>query len=174
MPRKPTPSVTARVDAPAFWLMKTEPDVFSLATLQAKGVAPWDGVRNYQARNHIRAMAVGDVVFIYHSNAEPSGVAGVATVARAAYPDHTAWDPRADYFDAKSTPENPRWSMVDVAYHATFARFLPLPALRTLPELAGMTLLDRPRLSVQPVRPEHAAILFTLGRPDHPAPRSRT
>lgn len=152
------------------WLMKTEPEVFSIGTLKTKRVAPWDGVRNFQARNHMRAMAVGDLVFIYHSNAEPSGVAGLATVARTAYPDHTAWDPASDYFDPRSTPGQPRWSMVDVAYHATFARFLPLPELRTMPELADMILLQRPRLSVQPVEPRHAAILLRLGRPDRPPP----
>ena len=169
MPSKPAKAV----DAPAFWLMKTEPDVFSLATLQAKGVAPWDGVRNYQARNHLREMLVGDVVFIYHSNAEPSGVAGLATVVRAAYPDHTAWDPKSDYFDAKSSPEQPRWSMVDVAYHATFAHYLPLPDLRGMPEFADLILVQRPRLSVQPVVAKHAALLLKLGRPDRAAPRSR-
>ena len=169
MPRKPF----ARADAPAFWLMKTEPDVFSLATLKTKGVAPWDGVRNYQARNHLREMLVGDVVFIYHSNAEPSGVDGLATGVRAAYPDHTAWDPKSDYFDAKSSPEQPRWSMVDVAYHATFAHYLPLPDLRGMPEFADMILIQRPRLSVQPVVATHAALLLKLGKPDRAAPRTR-
>ena len=167
MTRKPA------ADAPAFWLMKTEPDVFSLATLQAKRVAPWDGVRNFQARNHMREMALGDVVFIYHSNAEPSGVAGLATVARTAYPDHTAWDPKSDYFDPKSTPEKPRWSMVDVAYYATFAHYLSLPDLRAVPECADMILVNRPRLSVQPVTAKHAALLLRLGKPDRPAPTSR-
>lgn len=169
MPRKPA----APVNAPAYWLMKTEPDLFSLDTLKAKGVAPWDGVRNFQARNHMREMVVGDVVFIHHSNAEPSGIAGLAIVTRIAYPDHTSWDPKSDYFDAKSTPDKPRWSMVDVAYHATFARYLALPELREMPELADMILLQRPRLSVQPVGPRHAALLLRLGRPDRPAPASR-
>ncbi len=176
MPRKPSaaPASQKPADAsPAYWLMKTEPDVFSLETLKAKGVAPWDGVRNFQARNHMRAMSVGDVVFVHHSNASPSGIAGLGIVARTAYPDHTAWDPASHYFDPKSTPEKPRWSMVDVAYHATFARFLPLPELRGMPELADMILLQRPRLSVQPVQPDHAAILLRLGRPDRPAPSRR-
>jgi predicted RNA-binding protein with PUA-like domain len=144
------------------WLMKTEPETFSIADLARKQVAPWDGVRNYQARNFMREMKLGDRVFIYHSNANPSGIAGLAEVARIAYPDHTAWDPKSDHFDAASTPEKPRWSMVDVRYRATFARFLPLDELRAIPELAGMVLFQRSRLSVQPIADEHARFILAL------------
>ncbi len=147
----------------ACWLVKSEPDVFALADLKRKRTAPWDGVRNYQARNFLRAMAVGDRCIFYHSNAEPSGAAGLCTVARAAYPDHTAWDPASPYHDPKDGPTVQRWSMVDMRFERAFARFLPLAELRDLPELAGMLLFQRSRLSVQPVEPAHFAILERLG-----------
>jgi predicted RNA-binding protein with PUA-like domain len=141
------------------WLMKTEPDVFSIDDLAARNSEPWNGVRNYQARNHLRAMRVGDRVLIYHSNAKPSGIAGIAEVCRAAYPDHTAWDPSAEYFDPKATPENDRWSMVDVRFIAKFSRFLALDELRADPFLSGMVLFRASRLSVQPVDATHFAHL---------------
>ncbi|MFM2092619.1 MAG: hypothetical protein RLZZ127_3108 [Planctomycetota bacterium] len=139
------------------WLMKTEPDVFSIRDLKKMRVSPWDGVRNYQARNFMRAMAVGDVVVIYHSNAEPSGIAGLAEVARTAYPDHTAWDPASPYHDPKDGPAIARWSMVDVRFVAEAKRFLPLDQLRAEPQLADMLLFSRSRLSVQPVEDRHLA-----------------
>ena len=144
------------------WLMKSEPDAFGIATLKKQRVAPWDGVRNYQARNFMRAMAVDDRVLFYHSNAKPSGVAGLAVVARAAYPDHTSWDSNSKYFDAASTPEKPRWSMVDVRFVAAFPRVLALDELRTIPELSGMVLFQRSRLSVQPVEAQHYALIVQL------------
>lgn len=144
------------------WLMKTEPDTFGIDTLREKKVAPWDGVRNYQARNFMREMQVGDRVLFYHSNAKPSGIAGLAVVARTAYPDHTSWDPESQYFDAASTPEKPRWHMVDVKYVSTFKRLLSLEALRTIPELSGMVLFTRSRLSVQPVEPHHYEFIVRL------------
>lgn len=144
------------------WLMKTEPDTFGIDTLKEKKVAPWDGVRNYQARNFMREMQVGDRVLFYHSNAKPSGIAGLAVVARTAYPDHTSWDPESQYFDAASTPEKPRWHMVDVKYVSTFKRLLSLEALRTIPELSGMVLFTRSRLSVQPVEPHHYEFIVRL------------
>lgn len=150
------------------WLMKSEPDVFGIDTLKQKRVAPWDGVRNYQARNNLREMAVGDRVLFHHSNANPSGIAGLATVVRTAYPDHTSWDPASDYFDPKSTPESPRWDMVDVQYVRTFPRLLTLDELRTIPELADMVLLNNSRLSVQPVSEVHYELIVRLadaGRP---------
>ncbi len=147
----------------AFWLVKSEPDVFSLNDLKRKRTAPWDGVRNYQARNFLRAMAVGDRCIFYHSNAEPSGAAGICRVARAHYPDHTAWDPASPYHDPKDGPAVQRWSMVDMRFERIFSRFLPLPELRTIPELSGMLLFQRSRLSVQPVEPEHFAIIEQTG-----------
>jgi predicted RNA-binding protein with PUA-like domain len=147
----------------AWWLMKTEPAVFSLDDLERAGTAPWDGVRNYQARNHLRAMAVGDQVLIYHSNAQPSGLAGTATVVRAAYPDPTAWQAGHDHFDARSTPFRPLWDQVDVRFASRFRRFLPLPSLRADPRLTAMQLFRLARLSVQPVDDRHAAHLVRLG-----------
>ncbi len=144
------------------WLMKTEPDVFGIHTLKQKKVAPWDGVRNYQARNFMRDMAVGDRVLFYHSNAKPSGVAGLAVIACTAYPDHTSWDPESDHFDPGSTPKKPRWDMVDVQYVSTFKRLLSLEELRAIPELSGMLLFARSRLSVQPVEPHHYEVIVKL------------
>jgi predicted RNA-binding protein with PUA-like domain len=136
------------------WLIKSEPDVFSICDLAKakRQTTHWEGVRNYQARNFLRAMQVGDLAIYYHSNATPSAVAGVVEIARTAYPDPTAWDTSSDYHDPKASPENPIWSMVDVKLVETFPRPLPLDELRGVPALAGMELLRRgSRLSVQPV-----------------------
>ena len=136
------------------WLIKSEPDVFSIRDL-AKSKAKtthWEGVRNYQARNFLRAMKRGDRCLFYHSNAEPSAVAGVVEVVREAYADPTAWDPKSDYHDPKASPENPVWSMVDVKLVEIFPREIPLEELRGVKVLAGMELLRRgSRLSVHPV-----------------------
>lgn len=147
----------------AHWLMKSEPDAFSLADLRRLRTSTWDGVRNYQARNYMRAMAVGDRVLFYHSNAKPSGVAGLAEVSRTAVPDHTAWDPASPHFDAASTPEAPRWWMVEVRFVAAFSRILALEDLRRIPALAGMELFRRSRLSVQPVGEQEFALIERLG-----------
>ena len=147
----------------AHWLVKSEPDVFGIAELKRRRTAPWDGVRNYQARNFLRAMAVGDRCLFYHSNAEPPGAAGLCTVARAHYPDHTAWDPSSPYHDAKDGPAVQRWSMVDMRFERTFARLVPLAELRTVPELSGMMLFARSRLSVQPVEERHFTIIAAMG-----------
>ncbi len=152
------------VEPVCWWLMKTEPDVFGLADLRRLGVAPWDGVRNYQARNFMRAMRLGDRVFIYHSNASPSGIAGLATVARTAYPDHTAWDPSNEHFDPKSTPGAPRWDMVDLRFDAELPRFLPLDLLRATSALASLPLFTHVRLSVQPVPAKEAAVIRRLAQ----------
>ena len=140
----------------SFWLLKTEPDSYSIANLAAEAnqTTCWDGVRNYQARNFIRdAMKRGDRVLIYHSNADPPAVVGVAEVVRESYPDHTSWDPEDHHYDPKSSPQNPRWFMVDVKLVETFTDPIGLPELRTMPALAEMELLRKgSRLSVQPVR----------------------
>ena len=136
------------------WLIKSEPDVFSIRDLATakRQTTHWEGVRNYQARNFLRAMQVGDLALYYHSNATPSAVAGVVEIVRTAYPDPTAWDPKSDYHDPKASPENPIWSMVDVKLVEIFVREIPLEELRTVDALAGMELLRRgSRLSVQPV-----------------------
>lgn len=138
-----------------YWLLKSEPDVFSFADLLQRGREPWNGVRNYQARNFLREMAVGDRCLFYHSSARPPGVAGLAVVLRAAYPDDLQFDPGSEYFDPRSDPQNPRWSMVDVGPLAPLPAPLPLDALRELPEWADSPLVRRgARLSVLPVTPE--------------------
>lgn len=146
------------------WLMKSEPSAFSLLDLKRLGTSPWDGVRNYQARNFMRAMAVGDRVLFYHSNAKPSGVVGLAEIARTAYPDHTAWTPGSVHPDPASTPEKPRWWMVDVRFVAAFPAVLALDELRTIPALSGMLLFSRSRLSVQPVTADEYRVIVEMGK----------
>jgi predicted RNA-binding protein with PUA-like domain len=142
-----------------YWLLKQEPDAFSFADLErAPGrTTHWDGVRNYQARNYMRDhMAVGDLAFYYHSNADPSGIAGICEIARAGYPDHTAFDPAHDYFDPRSDPDAPTWYMVDVRAVEAVDPVFALEDLRMLSGLDGMALLQRgSRLSVQPVSAAH-------------------
>lgn len=149
----------------ADWLMKTEPDVFGIDDLARKRVEHWDGVRNFQARNHMRAMKLDDRVLFYHSSADPPGVAGLARVCRTAYPDFTSFDPKSKYYDPKSAPESPRWSMVDVEFVEKFARLVPLDELRRTKGLEDMLLLRRGmRLSVQPVTGKQFQIICRLGR----------
>lgn len=138
-----------------YWLMKSEPDAYSIADLERDVTEHWDGIRNYQARNHMRTMNVGDLVLFYHSNAKPPGVVGVAKVCKTAYPDHTAWDPKSKYFDAKSTPDAPRWDMVDLEFIEATPRMVSLEDMKNDPALEGMVVTQRSRLSVQPVDKEH-------------------
>lgn len=148
-----------------YWLMKTEPDVFSIDDLLRKGTEPWDGVRNYRARNFMRDMACGDLVLFYHSNAKPPGVAGLATISRLAYPDPTQFNPESKYFDPKSSREQPRWDLVEVAFLEKFPVFVPLEVLKTDPELADMWVTRRGmRLSVQPVERAHVRRVLKLGK----------
>jgi predicted RNA-binding protein with PUA-like domain len=136
-----------------YWLVKSEPDEFSIDALQRVGVEPWTGVRNYQARNYLRQMKVGDGVLLYHSSCALPGVAGVARVAVAAFPDPTQFDPSSDYHDPKSKPEEPRWFAVDVAFVRKLKRIIALEKLRDHADsLAEFPLLRRGnRLSVLPV-----------------------
>lgn len=140
-----------------YWLMKSEPNVYSIDDLERDGETCWDSIRNYEARNTMRdLMQLGDRVLFYHSNAKPPGVAGIAEVSKLAYPDHTATDPNHPYFDPKSDPEDPTWLMVDVRFVEKFTAEVPLQDLRANPALEGMALLQRfQRLSVQPVSKEH-------------------
>jgi len=150
--------------AVAYWLLKTEPSAFSIDDLERLGTAPWDGVRNYQARNNLRAMKLGERAFFYHSSAEPPGVVGICEVAREAYPDHTQFDPESKYYDARSKPEDPRWFMPDVRFVERFPRMVSLEELRRTPGLEAMALIQRgQRLSVQPVSVEEWAIVCSLG-----------
>jgi len=144
-----------------YWLIKSEPDAFSIHDLAKakKKTTHWEGVRNYQARNFLRAMKKGDLALFYHSNAEPS----VVEVVREAYPDASAWDPRSAYHDPKASPENPVWSMVDVKLIEIFSREVPLDELRGVKSLAGMELLRRgSRLSVHPVTPAEFRTIQSL------------
>jgi len=135
-----------------YWLMKSEPDEFSIDDLKTRKSEPWSGVRNYQARNHLRAMRKGDAVFFYHSSCDIPGVVGVAEVAVEAHPDPTQFDPKSDYFDAGSKREEPRWSLVDVKFKRKLKRTITLTELKAHKQLKDFVLL-RPgnRLSVLPV-----------------------
>ncbi len=139
----------------AYWLVKSEPEEFSIDDLyrRPKRTEHWDGVRNYQARNFMRdGMKKGDEVFFYHSNCETPGIVGIARVVREAYPDHTAFDPDDPHYDPKSDPENPRWLMVDVKYVRKLKRTISLAELKDNPKLADMALVRKGnRLSVLPV-----------------------
>ncbi len=152
--------------AKRYWLMKSEPDEYSIDDLERDGVADWDGVRNYQARNLMRdEMKVGDGVLFYHSNAKPSGVAGLARVVRGGYPDHTCWDPKSPYYDSKSTEDNPRWIMVDIEFVEKFAAVVPLATLKETPGLEDMMVTRRGmRLSIQPVTSSEWRRVVKLGR----------
>ena len=148
-----------------YWLMKSEPEVYSIDDLERDGTTFWEGVRNYTARIHLRAMKKGDLVLFYHSNAEPTGVAGLARVCREAYPDRFALDKKSDYFDPKATEEDPRWSMVDVQFVEKFPAVLPLELLRKQEALDGMELLRKgSRLSVQPVSAAHFKLVQKLAK----------
>ena len=144
------------------WLMKSEPDVFGIDDLQKKGVEGWNGVRNYQARNFMKDMKVGDRILFYHSNATPPGVAGIAEVAKTAYPDPTQFDPKNDYYDPKAAPDKPIWFQVDVRFAKKLPRFLSLDELRGVPAIADMPLFNRSRLSVQPVTAEQFKTIVAL------------
>ncbi len=150
-----------------YWLVKSEPGMFSIDDLERKGVEHWDGVRSYMARNNLMAMKVGDLALFHHSSADPPGVAGICEVVREAYPDHTQFDPDSKYFDPKATPENPRWFMPDVKFVRKFARFVAIKEIRETPGLQDMALVQRGmRLSVQAVTEKEWQIVCDLGERD--------
>ena len=151
--------------AKRYWLMKSEPNVFGIEDLKKVKKEPWDGVRNYQARNFMRDdMKVGDEVLFYHSNAKPPGVAGLAKVSKEAFPDHTAFDKKSKYFDPKSDPDNPRWMMVEVEYVSSFKEVIPLDTLKTAKGLEEMLVIKRgQRLSIQPVTAKEYKIIKKMG-----------
>ena len=148
-----------------YWLLKSEPDCYSIDDLERDGTTCWSGVRNYQARNFMRdLMKPGDGVLFYHSSAEPPGVAGLAEIASAGYPDHTALDPDDDHFDPKATPENTIWCMVDVKFVRKLREPIPLASLKETPGLEKMVVTQRgSRLSVQPVTEEEWKIVTGMG-----------
>jgi len=151
-----------------YWLMKSEPDTFGIDDLAARPgqTEPWDGVRNYQARNMMRdEMRVGDSVFFYHSNCDQPGIVGIAEVASEAYPDHTAFDAEAKYYDPKSDPQNPRWFLVDLRYVRHLRRNITLAELKTYADttLEGLPLVRRGnRLSIMPVTPSQWEFILGL------------
>ena len=148
-----------------YWLMKTEPSSFSIDDLarSPRLTTSWDGVRNYQARNFLRAMRKGDQALFYHSNADPPAIVGIVEVVRTAYPDETAFDRKDHHYDPKSTPDRPIWDQVDVRLVRILPRPLPLDELRQQRALNGMELLRRgSRLSVQPVRAQEWNAIITL------------
>ena len=177
MPTKKKPAVAKKSSVPPknpgkcerrFWLFKSEPDCFSIDDLAKtpKQTTFWDGVRNYQARNFLRDdIQVGDGVLYYHSSTEPMAIVGIAEVVRAGYPDHTAFDPKADHYDPDSDPDNPTWYLVDIKLVRKFAEPLTRPALQNVPALKDMELLRRgSRLSIQPVKAgEWDAVLKLAG-----------
>jgi len=136
--------------------MKSEPDAYSIDDLKRDRTEHWDGIRNYQARNFMmRDMKPGDEILFYHSSCKVPGVVGLARVCKEAYPDFTAWNPDSKYYDPKSTPEKPRWFMVDVGFVKKFPEVISLAQLRQTPGLEGMRLLQKGnRLSIMPVN-EH-------------------
>ncbi|MDG2519892.1 EVE domain-containing protein [Lysobacter soli] len=149
-----------------YWLMKSEPDTFSIDDLERVRTEPWNGVRNYQARNFMRdGMQVGDGVLFYHSNTDVPGIVGTATVASKAHPDETQFDPKSDYYDAKSSREEPRWFLVDVAFERKFKRTITLDELKQHAGKLGedFALIRRGnRLSVLPVTAAQWKYLLSL------------
>jgi predicted RNA-binding protein with PUA-like domain len=152
--------------AKRYWLMKCEPEAYTIDDLERDGTATWEGVRNFQARNYMRDdMKPGDGVLFYASNAEPSGVTGVAEISRAGYPDPFAFEKGHKYFDPKSDPANPTWIMVDLRFVEKFSDVIPLAALKETRGLADMMVVQKgSRLSVQPVTRKEFDIVVKLGR----------
>ena len=149
----------------SYWLLKTEPRTYSWEDLKAEPGRRdyWDGVRNYQARNLMKSMKVGDLAFFYHSVVKPQAIMGIVKIVREAYPDPTQFDFNSRYFDPKSTPENPRWVAVDIEYVTDILPPITREELKAIPELQTMMLLKKgSRLSVQPVTPEEWQTILAL------------
>lgn len=149
-----------------YWLMKSEPTSYSIDDLQKQGKTAWEGVRNYQARNFMRdGMKVGDMALFYHSNATPSGVAGVCRISKASFPDNTALDPKSQYYDPKASKENPIWMLVEVEFVEKFPHFVSLEKIKQIPKLADMLVLKKGiRLSVMPIEKHHFTLIRKLGQ----------
>ncbi|HZV82677.1 MAG TPA: EVE domain-containing protein [Geobacteraceae bacterium] len=150
----------------AYWLFKSEPGCFSFEDLHGRPhmTEQWDGVRNYQARNYLRdVVRPGDFVLFYHSNIPQPAVVGIAEVVRGGYPDHTAFDPSSEHFDPRSSPASPTWYMVDVRYVSSLPKPVTLENIRGNPLLAAMPLVNRSRLSIQPVSAEEWRIILAMG-----------
>ncbi len=147
-----------------YWLMKSEPDVYSFDDLRKEKTDHWDGIRNFQARNFMRdQMQKGDQAFFYHSNCAEPGIVGIMRIHKTAYPDFTAFDPKQKYYDPKSAPDNPRWYMVDVKYGRKLKRFITLHELKLHKALANMRLLQRGnRLSILPIEKKEWDYILNL------------
>lgn len=150
--------------ATSYWLMKSEPDVYSIDDLERDGTTPWEGVRNYEARNNMQEMEKGDLVLFYHSATRPPGVAGVAEVVKEAYPDYYAFLSDHPYHDEKSDPDDPTWYMVEVGFVEKFDAPVLLDEIKERKTLADMVLVNRSRLSVQPVRKQEFEMVRRMGR----------
>jgi predicted RNA-binding protein with PUA-like domain len=148
----------------AYWLMKSEPDVYSIDDLERDGREMWDSIRNYQARNMMRDdMRIGDEVFFYHSSCKEPGITGIARVASEPYPDPTQFDPDSKYFDPKSGKDNPRWILVDVEFVRKLKQPITLTRIKAQPGLEDMVLTRRGnRLSIMPVSQEHWDLILTI------------
>ena len=146
-----------------YWLLKSEPDVYSLDHLKKLGTDSWDGVRNYQARNNLQAMEPGDLGLFYHSRTKPPHVAGLCKITKKAYVDPTAFDPKEKYYDKKSDPEKPRWFCPDVTYLCHLPEIVSLPDIKTNEKLEDMVLVNNTRLSVQPVTKREFELVCRLG-----------
>ncbi len=148
----------------AYWLMKSEPSDYSIQDLKQDKRAHWDGVRNYQARNHMRTMLVGEEAFFYHSNCKVPGIVGIMKVVKTTYVDHTAFDPKDIHFDPKSNADKPRWEMVDLAYVSAYSKIISLAQLRETPALEEMIILRKGnRLSITPVTTKEWKTICQLG-----------
>jgi predicted RNA-binding protein with PUA-like domain len=146
----------------AYWLVKSEPESFSIDHLREAGTDHWDGVRNYGARNNLMAMKLGEQAFFYHSSCDTIGIAGICEVAREAYPDHTQFDPESKYYDPKATTEKPRWFMPDMRFVRKFDRVVPLSEIKQTPGLQEMQLVKWSRLSVVGVEEKEWEIILDL------------
>lgn len=146
-----------------YWLLKSEPDVFSIDDLKGTKKEPWDGVRNYQARNNLQAMQKGDLALFYHSRTDPPHVAGLCKIVKEAYPDKTAFDPTAKYYDPKSNKKNPRWFCPDVSYLCHFPATVSIGDIKGTDSLQEMALVKNSRLSVQPLTKQEFEKICQMG-----------
>ena len=150
--------------AKKYWLMKSEPDVYSIDDLERDGSTYWEGIRNYKARNNMREMKIGDEVIFYHSNAKPPSAVGIARVCKEAYPDRFQFDKKSKYYDAKSDPDEPRWDLVDIEFVSKFDHPVPLKDIKEDPNLDDMELVRYGRLSVQSVTKREFDYVKKMGR----------
>ncbi len=145
-----------------YWLVKSESDVYSIDDLAKDKTTCWDCVRNYQARNNLQSMKIGDEVLYYHSNSDPSGIVGIAKVSKLAYPDPTQFDKKSDYYDEKATKENPRWFSPELKFFKKMPRTISLEEIKKTPALKEMVLVKNSRLSVQPVTEKEFEIILEM------------